>query len=78
MIKDKELETVLGTLLKIAWHFTPRFIKIAALVIFVEMTFIIMTVNPQDRIGLVVAFMCMLPFILVVFFMSIIEGNDKK
>ena len=65
------------TLLKIAWGSIPKFIKIAALIIFAEMAFIIITANPQDRFGLIVGFMFMLPFILVVFFMSIIEPNKK-
>jgi len=61
------------TLLKIAWHFIPKFTKIAALIIFIEMTIVIMVANPQDRFGLVVGFMFMLPAILIVLFMSIIE-----
>lgn len=77
MKKDYELETTLKTLLKIAWDLTPKFVKVAALIIFAEMTFIIITVNPQDRFGLIVGFMFMLPFILLVFLMSIIEPNKK-
>jgi uncharacterized membrane protein YphA (DoxX/SURF4 family) len=77
MKKDYELEIVLKTLLKMAWDLTPKFTKIAALIIFAEMTFIIITVNPQDRFGLMVGFMFMLPFILMVLFMSIIEPNEK-
>ena len=78
MKKDYELETTLKTLLKIAWDLTPKFVKVAALIIFAEMTFIIITVNPQDRSGLIVGFMFMLPFILLVLFMAIIEPNNKK
>jgi len=78
MKKDYELEIVLKTLLKMAWDLTPKFTKIAALIIFAEMTFMIITVNPQDRLGLMVGFMFMLPFILVVLFMAIIEPNNKK
>ncbi|MBA7498307.1 hypothetical protein ES704_01042 [subsurface metagenome] len=77
MKKTNELDIVLKTLLKIAWNLTPKFVKIAALIIFAEMTFIITTANPQDRFGLIVGFMFMLPFILVVLFMSIIEPNKK-
>ncbi len=68
------------TLLKIAWHFIPKFTKIATLIIFAEMTAIIMVANPQDRSGLIIGFMFMLPFILSVLFMSIIERgvNDAK
>jgi len=65
------------TLLKIVWRFIPKFTKIAALIIFAEMTAVIMVANPQDRFGLIVGFMFMLPFILFVFFMSIIEPNKK-
>jgi hypothetical protein len=65
------------TLLKIAWGSIPKFIKIAALITFAEMAFIIITANPQDRFSLIVGFMFMMPFILVVFFMSIIEPNEK-
>jgi len=61
------------TLLKIVWHFIPKFTKIAVLIIFIEMTIVIMVANPQDRFGLVVGFMFMLPFISLVLFMSIIE-----
>ncbi len=78
MKRDYEFEIFLKTLLKIAWdHFIPKFTKIAVLIIFAEMTFIIITVNPQDRFGLIVGFMFMLPFILVVLFMSIIEPNKR-
>ncbi len=77
MKKDYEFEIFLKTLLKIAWDLIPKFTKIAVLIIFAEITFIIITVNPQDRFGLIVGFMFMLPFILVVFFMSIIEPNKK-
>ena len=66
------------TLLKIAWKLIPKFIKIAALIIFAEMAAVIMVANPQDRFGLIVAFICMLPFILLVFFMSIIEPNKNE
>jgi len=75
MKRDYELEIVLKTLLKMAWDLTPKFVKIAALIIFSEMAFIIMVANPQDRFGLIVGFVFMLPFILFVFFMSIIESN---
>lgn len=78
MKKNNEIEIVLKTLLKAVWDLTPKFTKIAALIIFAEMTAIIMTANPQDRFGLIVGFMFMLPFILVVLFMSIIEPNNKK
>ena len=78
MKRDYEFEIFLKTLLKIAWdHFIPKFIKIAVLIIFIEMVTIIMVANPQDRFGLIVGFMFMLPFILFVFFMSIIEPNKK-
>ena len=78
MKRDYEFEMFLKTLLKIAWdHFIPKFTKVAALIIFIEMTIVIMVANPQDRFGLVVGFMFMLPFILVVLFMSIIEPNKK-
>ena len=73
----QKAEVFLGTLLKIAWDLTPKFTKVAALIIFAEMTFIIMSANPQDRFGLIVGFMFMLPFILVVLFMSIIEPNKE-
>lgn len=79
MKRDYEFEIFLKTLLKIAWdHFIPKFTKIAALIIFVEMTVVIMIANPQDRFGLIIGFMFMLPAILVVLFMSIIEPNSKK
>jgi len=65
------------TLLKIAWGTIPKFTKIAALIIFAEMTAVIMVANPQDRFGLIVGFMFMLPAILIVLFMSIIEPNKK-
>jgi len=61
----------------ILWKLIPKFIKIAALIIFAEMAFIIITADPQDRFGLIIGFMFMLPFILVVFFMSVIEPNKK-
>jgi len=77
MKRDYEFETFLKTLLKIAWDLIPKFTKIAALIIFAEMTFIIITVSPQDRFGLIVGFMFMLPFILFVLFMSIIEPNEE-
>jgi len=77
MKKDYELETTLKTLLIIAWGMIPKFTKIAALIIFAEMTVVIMVANPQDRFGLIVGFMFMLPFILFVFLMSIIEPNKK-
>ena len=77
MKRDYEFETTLKTLLKIAWGLTPKFVKVAALIIFAEMTFIIITVNPQDRFGLIVGFMFMLPFILLVLFMAIIEPHKK-
>jgi len=77
MKKDYELETTLKTLLKIAWGMIPKFTKIAALIIFAKMATIIMVANPQNRFGLIVGFMFMLPFTLVVFFMSIIEPNKK-
>ncbi len=77
MKRDYEFEIFLKTLLKIAWDLIPKFVKIAALIIFAEMTFIIIIVNPQDRFGLIVGFMFMLPFILVVFLMAIIEPNKK-
>ena len=64
-------------LLKIVWVHIPKFTKIAALIIFAEMTAVIMVANPQDRSGLVIAFVFMLPFILLVFFMSIIEPNKN-
>ena len=73
----QKAEVFLRTLLKIAWDLTPKFTKVAALIIFAEMTFIIMSANPQDRFGLIVGFMFMLPFILVVLFMSIIEPNKE-
>ena len=63
------------TLLKIAWGLIPKFTKVAALIIFAEMTAIIMVANPQDRSGLIIAFVFTAPFILFVFFMSIIEPN---
>jgi hypothetical protein len=78
MKKDYELETALKIMLKIAWDLIPKFVKIAAVIIFAEMAFVIITVNPQDRLGLMVGFMFMLPFILVVLFMAIIEPNNKK
>jgi len=79
MKRDYEFEIFLKTLLKIAWdYFIPKFIKIAALIIFVEMTVVIMIANPQDRFGLIIGFMFMLPAILVVLFMSIIEPNSRK
>ena len=66
------------TLLKIAWdHFIPKFTKIAALIIFAGMAFIIMVANPQDRFGLIIGFMFMLPAILVVLIMSIIEPKKN-
>ena len=65
------------TLLKIVWGTIPKFTKIAALIIFVEMAAVIMVANPQDRFGLIVGFMFMLPAILVVLLMSIIEPNKK-
>lgn len=66
------------TLLKIAWdHFIPKFTKIAALIIFAEMAAVIMAANPQDRFGLIIGFMFMLPAILIVLFMSIIEPHKK-
>ena len=77
MKKDHEFEIFLKTLLKIAWDLIPKFTKVAALIILAEMTFIIMSVNPQDRFGLIVGFIFMLPFILFVLFMSIIEPNKK-
>ena len=77
MKRNYEFEIVLKTLLKIAWDLTPKFTKIAALIIFAEMTFIIISANLQDRFGLIVGFMFMLPFILVVLFMSIIEPNKE-
>lgn len=78
MRRDYEFEIFLKTLLKITWdHFIPKFTKIAALIIFAEMAFIIMAANPLDRLSLAIAFICMLPFILLVFFMSIIEPNKK-
>ena len=79
MKRDYEFGIFLKTLLKIVWdHFIPKFTKIAALIIFAEMAFVIITVNPQDRLGLMVGFMFMLPFILIVLFMAIIEPNNKK
>jgi len=78
MKKDNELEIVLKTLLKVAWDLIPLFTKVATLIIFSEMAFVIMTVNPQDRFGLAVGFIFMLPFILFVLLMSIIEPNNKK
>ena len=77
MKRDYEFEIFLRTLLKIAWGLIPKFTKIAALIIFAEMTAVIMVANPQDRLGLMVGFMFMLPFILLVFFMSIIEPSKK-
>ena len=68
MIKD---------LLTILWGVIPRFTKIAAVIIFAEMAAVIMVANPQDRFGLIVGFMFMLPAILIVLFMSIIEPNKK-
>ena len=73
----QKAEVFLRTLLKIAWDLTPKFTKVAALIIFAGVTFIIMSANPQDRFGLIVGFMFMLPFILVVLFMSIIEPNKE-
>lgn len=55
----------------------PKITKIAALIIFVEMAAVIMVANPQYKFGLIVGFMFMLPFILVVLFVSIIEPNKK-
>jgi hypothetical protein len=78
MKKDYELETALKIMLKIAWDLIPKFVKIATIIIFAEMAFVIIKVNPQDRLGLMVGFMFMLPFILVVLFMAIIEPNNKK
>jgi len=78
MKKDYELETSLKILLKIAWDLIPKFTKIAALIIFAEMAVVIMAANPQDRFGLIIAFLCMLPFILLVFFMSIIEPKENE
>ena len=69
---------IMKDLLIILWKLIPKFVKIATLIIFAEMAFVIMTVNPQDRFGLMVGFMFMLPFILVVLFMAIIEPNNKK
>ena len=77
MKRDYEFEIFLKTLLKIAWDLIPKFTKIAALIIFSEMAFIIMAANPQDRFGLIVGFIFMLPFILLVLVMSIIEPNKK-
>jgi len=77
MKRDYELEIVLKTLLKIAWGLIPKFTKIAALIISAEMTAVIMVANPQDRFGLIIGFMFMLPFILLVFFMSVTEPNKK-
>lgn len=68
MIKD---------LLTVLWEFIPRFTKIATLIFFAEMTLIIMSVNPQDRFGLIIAFLFMAPFLLLLLFMSIIEPNKK-
>jgi len=62
---------------KIAWGMIPKITKIAALIIFVEMAAVIMVANPQYKFGLIVGFMFMLPFILVVLFVSIIEPNKK-
>lgn len=73
-----EKSILIKDLLIILWGLIPKFTKIAALIIFAEMAFIIITVNPQDRFGLIVGFMFMLPAILVVLFMSIIEPNNKK
>jgi hypothetical protein len=69
---------IMKDLLIILWKLIPKFVKIATLIIFAEMAFVVMTVNPQDRLGLMVGFMFMLPFILVVLFMAIIEPNNKK
>jgi len=77
MKRDCEFEIFLKTLLKIVWGLIPKFTKIAALIIFAETTAVIMVTNPQDRFGLIIGFMFMLPFILLVFFMSIIEPNKK-
>lgn len=66
------------TLFKIAWGIVPKFTKIAALIIFAEMAFVIMSANPGDRFGLFIAFLFMLPAILIVLIMSIIEPNNKK
>jgi len=77
MKKNYELKTTLKTLLKIAWGMIPKFTKIAALIIFIEIVTVIMVANPQDRFGLIVGFMFMLPFILFVFLMSIIEPIKK-
>lgn len=69
MIKD---------LLFILWGLIPKFTKIATLIIFAEMTAVIMVANPQDRFGLIIGFIFMLPAILLVLLMSIIEPNNKK
>ncbi len=61
------------TLLKIIWETIPRFTKIAALILFVEMIILVLAVGPQNRFGIIIGLMFMLPFILFVFLMSIIE-----
>lgn len=69
MIKD---------LLIILWGLIPRFTKIAALIIFAEMAFVIMSANLGDRFGLFIAFLFMLLAIFIVLIMSIIESKDEK
>jgi len=69
MIKD---------LLIILWGVIPKFTKVAALIIFAEMAFVIMSANPGDRFGLFIGFIFTLPFISLVLLMSIIEPNNKK
>ena len=69
---------IMKDLLIVLWKLIPKFVKIATLIIFAEMAFVVMTANPQDKLGLMVGFMFMLPFILVVLLMAIIEPNNKK
>lgn len=78
MKRDYEFEMFLKTLLEIIWETIPKFTKIAALIIFMEMTVLVLVVGPQNRFGIIIGLMFMLPVILIVFFMSIIEPNNKK
>ena len=68
---------IMKDLLIILWKLIPKSTKIAALIIFAEMAAVILVANPQDRFGLIVGFMFMLPFILFMFLMLIIEPNKK-
>ena len=75
--KDVIIFNMIKDLLTILWGVIPRFTKIAAVIIFAEMAVVIMVANPQDRFGLIIAFLFMAPFVLFVLFMSIIEPHKK-